>query len=102
MRIIVNSAMRIIDGLHTQPMHHKTHHTHMSVVNTMPSISMLLDALSQNGYACDSYTLSELIGMSSQDAQYSRAAAEHVAILNRFRWLENLTIREIKLRANVD
>jgi hypothetical protein len=64
-------------------------------------IEMLLNALSQNGYAKnDSSTLQDIIACSSRDAQYSREAAEHVGILNRFRVLGSLTVRELKLLQN--
>ncbi len=62
---------------------------------TTPPLNMLLDALSQNGYAHESSTLRDIIGDSAQDAQYSRAASEHVEILRRFRSLEHLTVREL-------
>lgn len=65
---------------------------------THPPLAVLMVALSENGYAQhDSSTLEEIIGCSSQDAQYSRQAAEHVAILRRFQALGKLTVRELKL-----
>ena len=63
-----------------------------------PPLAMLMAALSENGYAQhDSSTLEEIIGCSSQDAQYSKQAAEHVGILKRFQALGKFTVRELKL-----
>jgi hypothetical protein len=57
----------------------------------------LFDALAKNEFAKNqNVTLEYVITNTWQDSQYSRAAAENGAILDKYRRYEHMTIRELK------
>lgn len=60
------------------------------------NMAVLMEALSNNGYAHDNSVLDDIIGCSMQDAQYSREAARQCCILRSFSHLGHLTVRELR------
>jgi hypothetical protein len=64
-------------------------------------IDLLLQAL-DNRFVHDYEKLHDVIVRGMQDAQNSRASGNFVAILTRFRRVENLTIGELKRVAATD
>ena len=59
-------------------------------------LDSLLRSLHNNGFAHAQSTLQDIITSSMQDAQYSRAASQALAVLLAFKSIEHLTVSEIQ------
>lgn len=64
-------------------------------------LTILVSALSENGFANDHSLLEDVMANTAQDAQYSSGAAKNYAILTRFQRFGHLTVRELRLLAHL-
>ena len=67
----------------------------------MDDLAELVSALSENGFAHDSSRLEDVISSTWQDAQYSSGAGKNLAILRRYARLGHLTVRDLRLLADL-
>ena len=67
----------------------------------LANLSELVRALSENGFANDSSRLEDVIINTIQDAQYSSGAGQNLAILRRYGKFGHLTVRDLRLLADL-